>query len=53
MTYDYQMDNLLKEANYNHWNNIAFVTLNEFTYLAAGFHPLLPGKLSLAYLNLF
>ncbi|MCX7116375.1 MAG: hypothetical protein NTW94_00380 [Legionellales bacterium] len=52
MTYGYQMDGFLKTADYKHWNNIAFVTLNEFTYLAAGFYPLLAGQYSLAYLDL-
>lgn len=52
MTYGYQMDGFLKKADYKHSNNIAFVTLNEFTYLAAGFHPLLAGQDSLAYLDL-
>ncbi|HAU0708809.1 TPA: hypothetical protein JBH02_13560 [Legionella pneumophila] len=42
----------LKRADFLHWNHVAFVTLNEFIYLAAGFEPLHIGIHGNGYLNL-
>ncbi|BCA96096.1 hypothetical protein TUM19329_24570 [Legionella antarctica] len=42
----------LKRADFLHWNQVAFVTLNEFIYLAAGFEPLHIGIHGNGYLNL-
>lgn len=42
----------LKIADYAYWNQVVFVTLNEFIYLAAGYEPLHAGAHGTAYLNL-
>ena len=42
----------LKKADYSHWNHVAFVTLNEFIYLAIGCEPLHIGTYGNGYLNL-
>lgn len=49
MSFD-RMD--LKKADYGYWNYVAFVTLNEFIYLAAGCEPLHVGTYGNGYLNL-
>ncbi|HEN5662576.1 hypothetical protein ACVSNX_04775 [Legionella pneumophila] len=42
----------LKRADYTYWNQVVFVTLNEFIYLAAGYEPLPAGGHGTAFLNL-
>lgn len=42
----------LKKADFNHWNYVSCVTLNEFIYLAAGYEPLHIGAHGNSYLNL-
>ena len=42
----------LKRADYTYWNQVVFVTLNEFIYLAAGYEPLHAGAHGTAFLNL-